>query len=396
MKIAKLNIEGYIGGADMISLFSGEETFNLTKLKKYLDFLEADVTDLHVYINSGGGSVNEGWAIYDKLKTSGYNVTTIGEGMVGSIATIIYMAGTTRKLHENTKFFIHNPYWQPDAPTPMEAEDLINLGEDLKSEQKKILDFYAKQTGTPLEQIEPLMSKATDLTSSQAIEMGFAQEVITSAINYKQYKLVAMIDKKQTNQNTMTQVTKEMSMLKRFGLMLNRFMKGNFKNMDIPVIDEAGNNVKLFVESETEDLTGKNCYLITEDGEQTTAPDGKYTDGEGKVIVVKGGVVDSVEDALNSTDDQPNVEALNSKIAELEAQKAEITTQLEASKSESAAIKGQLEVINVEFNNLKNTLIGAGASFNNAPQSFDNNKGGSVTGSDAGNAFAQRFKNKRK
>lgn len=396
MKIAKLNIEGYIGGADMISLFSGEETFNLTKLKKYLDFLEADVTDLHVYINSGGGSVNEGWAIYDKLKTSGYNVTTIGEGMVGSIATIIYMAGTTRKLHENTKFFIHNPYWQPDAPTPMEAEDLINLGEDLKSEQKKILDFYANQTGTPLEQIEPLMSKATDLTSSQAIEMGFAQEVITSAINYKQYKLVAMIDKKQTNQNTMTQVTKEMSMLKRFGLMLNRFMKGNFKNMDIPVIDEAGNNVKLFVESETEDLTGKNCYLITEDGEQTTAPDGKYTDGEGKVIVVKGGVVDSVEDALNSTDDQPNVEALNSKIAELEAQKAEITTQLEASKSESAAIKGQLEVINVEFNNLKNTLIGAGASFNNAPQSFDNNKGGSVTGSDAGNAFAQRFKNKRK
>lgn len=396
MKIAKLNIEGYIGGADMISLFSGEETFNLTKLKKYLDSLEADVTDLHVYINSGGGSVNEGWAIYDKLKTSGYNVTTIGEGMVGSIATIIYMAGTTRKLHENTKFFIHNPYWQPDAPTPMEAEDLINLGEDLKSEQKKILDFYANQTGTPLEQIEPLMSKATDLTSSQAIEMGFAQEVITSAINYKQYKLVAMIDKKQTNQNTMTQVTKEMSMLKRFGLMLNRFMKGNFKNMDIPVIDEAGNNVKLFVESETEDLTGKNCYLITEDGEQTTAPDGKYTDGEGKVIVVKGGVVDSVEDALNSTDDQPNVEALNSKIAELEAQKAEITTQLEASKSESAAIKGQLEVINVEFNNLKNTLIGAGAEFKTAAQSFDNNKGGSVTGSDAGNAFAQRFKNKRK
>lgn len=396
MKIAKLNIEGYIGGADMISLFSGEETFNLTKLKKYLDSLEADVTDLHVYINSGGGSVNEGWAIYDKLKTSGYNVTTIGEGMVGSIATIIYMAGTTRKLHENTKFFIHNPYWQPDAPTPMEAEDLINLGEDLKSEQKKILDFYANQTGTPLEQIEPLMSKATDLTSSQAIEMGFAQEVITSAINYKQYKLVAMIDKKQTNQNTMTQVTKETSMLKRFGLMLNRFMKGNFKNMDIPVIDEAGNNVKLFVESETEDLTGKNCYLITEDGEQTTAPDGKYTDGEGKVIVVKGGVVDSVEDALNSTDDQPNVEALNSKIAELEAQKAEITTQLEASKSESAAIKGQLEVINVEFNNLKNTLIGAGAEFKTAAQSFDNNKSNVKKGSDAGSAFAERLKNKHK
>jgi ATP-dependent Clp protease protease subunit len=83
MKIAKLNIEGYIGGSDMVSLFSGAETFSLAALKRFLDTLEEDVTDIHVYINSGGGSVIEGWAIYDKLKTSGKKITTIGEGMVG-------------------------------------------------------------------------------------------------------------------------------------------------------------------------------------------------------------------------------------------------------------------------------------------------------------------------
>ncbi len=71
MKVAKLNIEGYIGGADLMSLFGGGETFNLSALKKFLDSLESDVTDIHVAINSGGGSVVEGWAIYDKLKTSG-------------------------------------------------------------------------------------------------------------------------------------------------------------------------------------------------------------------------------------------------------------------------------------------------------------------------------------
>ena len=141
MKIAKLNIEGYIGGADIVSMFSGEETFNLSKLKKFLDSLESDVTDIHVYINSGGGSVTEGWAIYDKLKASGKTVTTIGEGIVGSIATVIYMAGSVRKLHENSKFFIHNPYWMPNSQTPMESTDLIALGEDLKAEQTKILDF---------------------------------------------------------------------------------------------------------------------------------------------------------------------------------------------------------------------------------------------------------------
>ena len=75
MKIAKLNIEGYIGSSDIVSMFSGEKTFNLSQLKDFLNTLESDVTDIHAYINSGGGSVNEGWAIYDKLKASGYNVS---------------------------------------------------------------------------------------------------------------------------------------------------------------------------------------------------------------------------------------------------------------------------------------------------------------------------------
>lgn len=398
MKIAKLNIEGYIGGADIVSLFSGEETFNLSKLKKFLDNIEDDTTDIHVYINSGGGSVVEGWAIYDKLKTSGKTITTIGEGMVGSIATIIYMAGTTRKLHENSKFFIHNPYWQPSEASPMEGDALINLGEDLKKEQQKILDFYANQTGTAIEAIQPLMQKATDLTSSEAVNMGFATEIISSSANFYKYQLVAMVEPKkveQTINKTKMENKKNDSWIARQLTKLAARLNGVTLNMEMPVKDPNGTEVTLFVESETEDLTGKSAYIVDTDGNQTSAPDGDYTDAEGRVIKVAGGVVTEVV-AKVTDETTPSVEELNAKIAELEAKnselegiKANLSTELEA-KSKEVEVMNEVKV---EFENLKNVVIGKNVKFEDSKQEFSKDNGGKVNS--YAEQMAARIKNKK-
>lgn len=374
MKIAKLNIEGYIGGSDLKSLFSGEETFNLSKLKKFIDNLEEDVTDLHVSINSGGGSVIEGWAIYDKLKTSGKKITTIGEGIVGSIATIIFMAGDVRKLHENSRFFIHNPYWQPDSPTPMEAEDLLRLGEDLQAEQKKILDFYTSKTGTSIEQLQPLMQRATDLTSTQAIELGFANEIISTSVNYKPYKLVAYVgnDKPKQKQN-MNKKEESVSWIKRSFTKLAAMINGVTLNMEMPVKDAEGNEVVLYIESETEDLVGKPAYILGADGNETVAPNGDYTDAEGKVIKVTDGVVAEVVEveAKKEEENIDNIEELKAKIAELEATKASLTTEIETIKAEKESVNQNFEAFKNEFDNLKNVVIGKGTKFQASEQSFD-------------------------
>lgn len=374
MKIAKLNIEGYIGGADIVSMFSGEETFNLSKLKKFLDSLESDVTDIHVYINSGGGSVTEGWAIYDKLKASGKTITTIGEGIVGSIATVIYMAGSVRKLHENSKFFIHNPYWMPNSQTPMEGNDLIALGEDLKAEQTKILDFYSKVTGTPIDSIEPLMNKATDLTSSQAIEMGFAHSVINEFVNQNHYKLVAMIDiKDKTNQKSNKMEEKQnqiLAAIDKMGTMLAKYFKKDFVNMDIAVTNEAGEPVNLVIESETEDITGARAYIVDADGNKVDAPNGVYKDNDGKTIKVEGGKVSEVVNAPM----EDNTDALKAELETIKAQLAEKEAALLAAQTESNEIKANLEVINTEFVALKKTIIGNGAKFDVTEQVFNNAK----------------------
>jgi ATP-dependent Clp protease protease subunit len=374
MKVAKLNIEGYIGGADLISLFGGGETFNLSALKKFLDSLESDVTDIHVAINSGGGSVVEGWAIYDKLKTSGKKITTIGEGMVGSIATIIFMAGDVRKLHENSRFFIHNPYWQPDSPTPMEADDLISLGESLQAEQKKILDFYSKQTGTGIEQLEPLMQKATDLTSTQAVEMGFANEIITTSVNYKPYKLVAFVaTENKPKQIKMNKNENSVSWIKRSFTKLAAMINGVTLNMEMPVKDASGNEVLLYVESETEDLTGKSAYLLDAEGNESPAPDGDYTDANNRVIKIAGGVVTEVVEAeakKHEDKEETKMEDLIAKIAELEATKASLTSELESVKADKSKAETEFNAFKNEFESLKKVVIGKGSNFQASEQDF--------------------------
>jgi len=392
MKIAKLNIEGYIAGADIVSLFSGEETFNLSKFKKFRDSLEEDVTDIHVFINSGGGSVVEGWAIYDALKTSGKTITTIGEGMVGSIATIIYMAGTTRKLHENSKFIIHNPYWQPSEASPMEGDALINLGEDLKKEQQKILDFYANQTGTAIEIIQPLMQKATDLTSAEAVNMGFATEIISSSANYYKYQLVAYVEPKKVEQTIKKQTMenkKNDSWISRKLTKLAALINGVTLNMEMPAKDSEGNDVTLFIESETEDLTGKEAYLIDAEGNQTTAPDGDYTDAEGRTIKVVGGLVtEVVAKAEEPKETAPTIEELNAKIAELENANISLTSELEA-KTKEAALMNEVKA---EFENLKKVVIGKNVKFEDSKQNFS--KENVSKASTYAEQLANRIKNK--
>jgi ATP-dependent Clp protease protease subunit len=374
MKIAKLNIEGYIGGSDMVSLFSGAETFSLAALKRFLDTLESDVTDIHVYINSGGGSVIEGWAIYDKLKTSGKKITTIGEGMVGSIATIIFMAGDYRKLHENSRFFIHNPYWQPDSPTPMEADDLITLGESLQAEQKKILDFYSIQTGKAIEELEPLMQKATDLTSTQAIELGFANEIISTSVNYTPYKLVAFVaTENKPKQIKMNKNEQSVSWIKRGFTKLAALINGVTLNMEMPVKDAEGNEVLLYVDSETEDLVGKSAYLLDAEGNESAAPDGDYTDANGRVIKIAGGVVSEVMDAQNKMHEgegETKMEDLIAKIAELESTKANLTSELELVKAEKSKAETEFNAFKNEFESLKKVVIGKGSNFQASEQDF--------------------------
>ncbi len=378
MNIAKLNIEGYIGELDSKSAFAGEKNFSLNNLKEFLNNLSPEVTDIHYKVNSGGGSVYEGWDIYTALKNSGKTLTSIGENIVGSIATVLYMAAPfeNRKLIKGTKFFVHNPYWLPEESEPMRASEILALGNDLKSEQEKLLNFYAKESNATALQLAPYLDKETDLTAENAVRMGFANEVIDAieSTNYHNYKLVAMVENK-NNQININQKEKQNKMdqsildkaTKLFKNMA-RIAKGKFYDMDMTAVNKAGETVQLFIESDTEDVVGKPVYIVDADGNQTPAPDGDYVDADGKTIAVLNGVVGEV--ATKAEESTEPMDALKAEIESLKAQLVTKENEVLAKVTENEAIKANVTVLETEFKALKTVILGEGAEFETGTQSF--------------------------
>lgn len=133
-----------------------------------------DADELEVHIHSIGGDVNEGFAIYDALTNSGKKVTTIVDGNCFSIATVIFMAGSTRQMSKNAQFMIHNPWGGAFG----DAEEIQKYADQVKDAENRILDFYVAKTGGDKETIKSMMDAETYLTSDQALELKFATAII--------------------------------------------------------------------------------------------------------------------------------------------------------------------------------------------------------------------------
>lgn len=302
MKKEKIYINGYIGSDS----FFGEASFSLADLNQKLDNLSG-ATELDVFINSGGGSVTEGFAIYDRLMAFDGKVNTYVNGMCGSIATVIYQAGKkgTRFMYANSEFFVHNPFWQPTAPDPMEAKDLELLHEDLKAAENKIKNFYSQITGKTVDELTPLLDRQSTLTPQEAIDNGFADEISSGEVKaFTKYKIAAYLNNnKKTKMADVKELQAELTGIKGF---LAKLTKKLFKNAMVDTVE----GVTLFFDG---DAIVVDMAVFTDETMTTPAPDGTYT-VDGNVFTVVGGMVTEINPAqANSVDE------LNAKIAELEA-----------------------------------------------------------------------------
>jgi ATP-dependent Clp endopeptidase proteolytic subunit ClpP len=314
MAVDKLFIDGYIG-----------QDFTTKHLREFLKSSQGETIEVH--INSGGGSVTEGFAIYDILKATsmltGQKIKTIVEGMCGSIATIISQAGANsggRFMHSNSEYFIHNPYWEPYAPVPYSAEELQQLADDLGKAKTRILDFYAAHTGQTAETLAPLLDRQTTLTAEEAINLGFIDGIENGVIAHtNKYELKAFINKQ--NQSQMSD-TKLDGILAKVNALFSRV----FKN----AMTETSEGVVVYYDGEIG--VGTKVFL---DPEMTKpAPDGKHTVGD-KIYVVADGAVTEV---LEVEDNAKALAAANARIAELE-------TQLSASAKETNEVKAEVKTL---------------------------------------------------
>ena len=131
-----------------------------------------DVSDITVHINSYGGEVAEGAAIYNALRDNPAHVTTVCDGMACSIASVIFMAGDDRIMQQASALFVHNAWTFADG----NAEELRKLANDLEV-QNGISKTAYMRGGIDEETLTKLMDAETWLNPQEAVEYGFATAI---------------------------------------------------------------------------------------------------------------------------------------------------------------------------------------------------------------------------
>ena len=132
-----------------------------------------NVSDINVRINSEGGSVFDGHAIYNTLKNHKARVTVDIDGLAASIASIIAMAGDEIRMAENAFMMIHDP-WMVAAGT---AGELRSQADVMDKVQEKLVNTYVKRTNGDAEQISAWMADETWMNAEEALERGFVDSI---------------------------------------------------------------------------------------------------------------------------------------------------------------------------------------------------------------------------
>ena len=162
-------------------IFLGEEVTDVSAnlVVAQLLFLESEDPgkDIHLYINSPGGSVSAGWAIYDTMQYIKCDVSTTCIGMAASMGAFLLAGGTKGKRFAlpNAEIMIH----QPSGGAHGQASDIKIVAEQILRTRKKLNEYLAANTGQPLDVIEVDTERDHWMSAEEAKAYGLIDEVVT-------------------------------------------------------------------------------------------------------------------------------------------------------------------------------------------------------------------------
>lgn len=179
-KYFKMQQKGIVGEiiiyGDIVSYQWDDTDVSATSFKDELDTL-GDVNQLDVYINSGGGSVFEGIAIYNMLKRHKAKVNIYVDALAASIASVIAMSGDTIFMPKNSMMMIHNA-WTYSVGN---ADELRKAADDLDRINESSNQAYRERNLTISEdELQSLLDAETWLSADECLRYGLCDEVIQS------------------------------------------------------------------------------------------------------------------------------------------------------------------------------------------------------------------------
>ena len=166
-------------------IFLGEEVNDVTAslVVAQLLFLEAEDPnkDISLYINSPGGSVSAGFAIYDTMNYIKCDVSTICVGMAASMGAFLLSAGAKGKRYAlpNSEVMIH----QPLGGAKGQATEIAIAAKHILKTRDKLNNILSAQTGQPLEKIEQDTERDNFMSAEEAVAYGLVDQVVVRPVD---------------------------------------------------------------------------------------------------------------------------------------------------------------------------------------------------------------------
>lgn len=343
--MATLKIYNDIVGEEEKIMLQNWEGMDGVCYKDIDDFISSMADDdnvIDIRIHCRGGDCVEGWAIYDKLRRSGKKITCTVEGECSSMATIILLAAPLERrfAYKNAHFCIHNPALccpEMDWYTRLTADNLEKnidqlkvQADNLRMEEKKMLDLYVQRTTATRSELIALMALDTYVGTQEAIEMGFISKTLSP--------LTASKTRTFTNIKSQNLTAMKKKFVKVESSKLNRLLaKAGLRRM-------SDLRMKAMVVTAAD---GSELTVDREEGDpqvgDTASPDGEFVMDDGTVIMVEDGVITEIvpagdADPESEGDGEPldenelleEVQELTDQNDELEQRVTELEEELEA------------------------------------------------------------------
>lgn len=256
-------------------MVSGEVGFDIT-LERLMPYISEG---REIVIDSGGGSLFEGYRIYDYIKAYAPDTKVSVLGMAASAATLPLAASKFRRSTENSRFLIHNPWTFAVG----DADTMRIESESLQKEEDNLVNIYANLFGKTTDEIKALMKPERFLTAAEAMDLNLITEIKGGSVAPLQ------VDKQKKEESEMTEEQVKGFMDKisdGFAKVMNLIKPKNIVLQDVNGVElDFGPDV-ISEEQVVVGITG-----VTANGEQANDT---YTFASGKVVVIEAGTVTTV------------------------------------------------------------------------------------------------------
>ena len=298
-----------------------------------------------VLINSVGGSLFEGLAMYDYVKGSDIDVGIIG--VCASAATLPLIASNKPWGTPNSRYLIHNP-WNMEIG---DADAMEKTAKDLRAEQERALQLYVTHLNGSKEELQALMNEERIIDADEALQLGLIKEIKNinqeseqpegSDIKNLFTNFKMQIDMQEQDKEKLSGIESKLDKLAAS-------IKSLFSPKNVMVSDTNGNELE-FPEADTEEqiATGQPVNVNGEPGQTND-----YVKQDGTTYVVTDGVLTEIREPAEEGNEE--VEALKAENERLAAELAEIQNSLTTVEGERDEIKNSLTEVNTQFEAVQN------------------------------------------